>query len=126
MKNVPTEVNAGEKINISVNVTNTGKFDGDEVVQLYVTLPDSKLKKTIRALQGFKRISLKSGETKTVDFELNPSQFAARDEQNNAVVEAGKVQISIGGKQLDKEAIAVKKVVQAEVIVTGNRFVVSN
>ena len=67
-----------------------------------------------------------ASETKTVDFELNPSQFAARDEQNNAVVEAGKVQISIGGKQLDKEAIAVKKVVQAEVIVTGNRFVVSN
>ena len=126
LKNVPTEVNAGEKINISVNITNTGKFDGDEVVQLYVTLPNTKLRKPIRALQGFKRISLKSGETKTVDFELNPSQFAARDEQNNAVVEAGKVQISVGGKQPDDDAIAAKKVVQCNLQVVGDKFMVTN
>lgn len=126
LKNFPTEVNAGEKINISVSVTNTGRFDGDEVVQLYVTLPDSKLKKPIRALQGFKRISLKPGETKTVDFDLNPSQFAARDEQNNAVVEPGKVQISVGGKQPDGDAIVAKKVVQCNVQVVGAKFVVNN
>lgn len=126
LKNVPTEIKVGEKINVSVNVTNTGNFDGDEVVQLYVSLPDSKLKKPIRALQGFKRISLKAGETKVVDFELNPSQFAARDEQNNAVVEAGKVQISVGGKQPDAISIATKKVVQQDVKIVGDRFVVNN
>ncbi|MHB9142948.1 MAG: glycoside hydrolase family 3 C-terminal domain-containing protein, partial [Paludibacter sp.] len=126
IKNFPAEIPTGEKINISVNVTNTGKYEGDEVVQLYVSLPDSKLKKPIRDLQGFKRIHLKVGETQTVEFTLLPEQFAARDENNLAVVEPGKVLISIGGKQPDAKSIADKNGVQFEVKVAGDKFIVND
>jgi len=126
LKNAPTEIKAGEKINLSVNVKNVGKFDGDEVVQLYVSLPDSKLKKPIRSLQGFKRIHLKAGETQTVDFELIPEQFAVRDANNLAVTETGKVQISVGGKQPDAKSISEKNVIQFNVLVNGDKFFVNN
>lgn len=126
LKNIPAEIKAGEKIKIGVDVTNTGKVNGDEVVQLYVSLPDSKLQKTVRSLQGFKRIYLKAGEMQTVVFELTPEQFAARDANNIPVVEAGNVLISVGGKQPDVVSIADKNVVVSQVKVVGEKFVVNN
>ena len=77
-KSIPSSVQAGENIPVSVEVSNTGDKDGDEVVQLYVSLPESELRKPIRSLQGFKRIHLKAGETRTVEFVLQPQQFAGR------------------------------------------------
>lgn len=120
VKDMPASAKPGDNITISVDVKNTGKIDGDEVVQLYVSLPDSKLKHAIRSLQGFKRIHLKAGETKTVEFTLEPWQMAARDKDNFAVVEAGKVIISIGGKQPDKKAIATRQVVVKDVKLVGD------
>ncbi len=125
IENIPASVKTGEKISVSVNVTNTGDYDGDEVVQLYVSLPDSKLKKPIRSLQGFKRIHLKKGETQTVEFTLQPNQFAARNSDNVPVVEAGKVQLSIGGKQPDIASVAAGKVVQAIVEIQGDNYFVN-
>lgn len=121
IKNVPAEIKAGEKIKLAVDVTNAGKRDGDEVVQLYVSLPDSKLRKPIRSLQGFQRVNLKAGETKTVEFELIPGQLAARNADNLACVEPGKVLLSVGGKQPDNEAITRKQVVQAAVNIVGDK-----
>jgi beta-glucosidase len=126
LKNAPSVVDSGGTIKVKADVTNTGKIAGDEVVQLYVSLPDSKLQKSIRSLQGFRRIFLKAGETQTVEFELTPEQFAARDSNNVQVVEPGKVLLSIGGKQPDSQAIKAKKVVQTEVKVIGERYYVSN
>lgn len=125
VKNIPSSVKTGENITVSVDVTNTGNMDGDEVVQLYVSLPDSKLQKPIRALQGFKRIHLKKGETQTVEFTLKPHQFAARNADNVPVVEAGKVQVSIGGKQPDARSIAAGKVVQTLIETTGDNYFVN-
>ncbi len=123
---VPAEIKAGENIKVSVNVKNTSKISGEEVVQLYVSLPESKLQKPIRSLQGFKRISLKAGETKTVDFELKPAQFAARDNNNVQVVESGIVEISVGGKQSDESSLAIKKVLKSNVKVVGDKFIIAN
>lgn len=122
---IPEKVENGKDISVSVDVTNTGEMDGDEVVQLYVSLPDSKLQKPIRALQGFKRIHLKKGETQTVEFVLKPHQFAARNNENIPVVEAGNVLLSIGGKQPDTNAIKSAKVVQATVETIGDKYYVS-
>ncbi|MDR1743406.1 MAG: glycoside hydrolase family 3 C-terminal domain-containing protein [Dysgonamonadaceae bacterium] len=124
LKNFPSSVNAGDSIRVSADVSNIGAMDGDEVVQLYVSLPDSKLRKPIRSLQGFKRIHLKKGETQTVEFVLQPKQFAARDSENVPVVEAGNVQISIGGKQPDAQSIAAKRVVTATIDVKGDHYFV--
>ncbi|HPT44241.1 MAG TPA: fibronectin type III-like domain-contianing protein, partial [Paludibacteraceae bacterium] len=122
----PDEINIGEEIKLSVNVKNTGSMDGDEVVQLYVSLPDSKLKKPIRSLQGFKRIHLKKGETQTVEFSLKPAQFAARDDANLPVVQAGDVLLSIGGKQPDEKSIANRKVIQKIVKLRGDNLFIND
>jgi beta-glucosidase len=122
LKNIPSEIKTGEKIKIAVNVSNTGKVNGDEVVQLYVSLPESKLQKAVRSLQSFKRVHLKAGETQTVEFEITPEQFAARDANNVPVVEAGKVLISIGGKQPDVVSIANKNVVVSQIKVVGEKY----
>jgi beta-glucosidase len=91
LNNILSEVKAGDPMKISVQVKNTGKRAGDEVVQLYVSLPESAFQKPIRALQGFKRVSLNAGaKPKTVEFELKPTQFAARDKNNTQVVEPDK------------------------------------
>ena len=121
LNTIPKDIKAGDPIKISVQVKNTGKRTGDEVVQLYVSLPESRLQKPLRALQGFKRVSLKAGETKTVEFELKPTQFAARDKNNTQVVEPGKVEISIGGKQPDQKSVAVKNVVKCVVNIVGEK-----
>ena len=119
---VPAVITAGDHIRLSVNVTNTGKYDGDEVVQLYVSLPDSKFPVPIRSLQGFKRIHFNAGETKTVQFTVTPSQMAAFDDNSVAQVTAGNVLISVGGKQPSKQALQDKKVIQKVVGISGSTF----
>jgi len=122
LNNASKDIKAGEPIKVSVQVKNTGKRAGDEVIQLYVSLPESKLQKPIRSLQGFKRISLKAGESKNVEFELKPSQFAARDKNNTQVVEPGNVEISIGGKQPDVKSLAAKNVVKCHINIVGEKM----
>lgn len=115
MVSATNKVKAGQNINVKVKVKNTGKLAGDEVVQLYVSLPESKLTVPVRSLQGFKRIHLKAGETKEVSFTLKPDQFSATDDQGISKVLPGKVMISVGGKQPDAESLKTKKVVSGVV-----------
>lgn len=115
MVSATNKVKAGQNINVKVKVKNTGKLAGDEVVQLYVSLPESKLTVPVRSLQGFKRIHLKAGETKEVSFTLKPDQFSATDDQGISKVLPGKVLISVGGKQPDAESLKTKKVVSGVV-----------
>jgi beta-glucosidase len=72
------EIKDTEKLNVSVDVTNTGQMAGKEIVQLYTGAKD-KDDRVIRApkeLKGFEKVELKPGETKTVTFELDKSAFA--------------------------------------------------
>jgi len=94
-----SEVSPTESVEILVDVQNTGKLDGDEVVQLYVSNPDSSIPAPIRSLQGFDRVHIKSGEKKTVRFTLKPEQFAVVDEEGKFMVVPGKVELSVGGGQ---------------------------
>ncbi|WP_299017298.1 glycoside hydrolase family 3 protein [uncultured Polaribacter sp.] len=89
-------------IALSVKVTNTGKMDGDEVVQLYISHVASKNESPIRSLVGFKRIHLKVGETKKVTFTISPKQYAQLDSSGNTVYNAGEIRVSVGGKQPTK------------------------
>jgi len=116
---VSDEVTAGDDITVSVDVTNTGKMDGDEVVQLYVSHPDFKGNCPIRSLQGFKRTSLKAGEKQTVTFTLKADQVATFNAKGEQVVEAGKLQLAIGGSQPSAQSIAAKKVIETSTLVKG-------
>jgi beta-glucosidase len=119
--NAPQTIKAGDTARITAEVKNTGKMDGDEVVQLYVSLPKSQSWKTpIRTLQGFKRIHLKAGESREVEFLLAPSQMAVRNASDNAeIIASGALQLSVGGKQPDKKSIAKKQVVECKITIEG-------
>ena len=96
---LPKEVKMGENVTVSVKVTNSGERDGDEVVQLYLTDEKASTPRPIRSLEGFKRISLKKGESQIVSFTLEPRQLSMINNKDKQVIEPGYFTISIGGEQ---------------------------
>jgi beta-glucosidase len=94
---------AGERLEVSLEVTNAGDRDGDEVVQLYVRDVESSRPMPRKQLRGFHRISLKAGESRQVTFALSPERdFAYYDEGKKAfVVEPGEVEIQLGASSQD-------------------------
>lgn len=93
-------VEAGEAVNISVDVTNTGRRSGDEVVQLY-TRPAKAQARLNKELKGFQRVNLESGECKTVTFTLYINQLAAYHDGILAAVQPGNVDVMVGGSSAD-------------------------
>jgi len=93
-------INAGQPITVSVDVTNVGKIDGDEVVQLYLTDVAASAPVPIRTLVGFDRISLRPREKRTVTFTITPRQMSLIDDAGKRVIEPGEFLISIGGSQI--------------------------
>lgn len=90
------------RISVSVEVENTGRRQGDEVVQLYVRHTDSNVPRPLEELKGFRRITLKTGEKKTVPFELRAKDLAYWNEENSAwVVEPDHVELLIGSSSSD-------------------------
>jgi len=96
---LPQSLAAGEKVKVSVTVTNTGKMTGDEVVQLYLTDEKASTPRPLHQLEGFTRITLKPGESKVVDFTLEPRQFSIINDKEKRVIEPGYFTIAVGGKQ---------------------------
>lgn len=93
---------ANKPVKVSVQVKNTGTKDGEEVVQLYVAHQQTKGKIPVRALKGFRRILLKAGESRVIDFTIRSEDLSLVNETNgNTYQPKGKVQISVGGGQPD-------------------------
>ncbi|MBJ2174213.1 glycoside hydrolase family 3 C-terminal domain-containing protein [Aureibaculum sp. A20] len=91
------KIKANESTSVSIDVTNIGKFQGDEVVQLYIKDLESKEVRPLKSLRGIKRISLDPQETIQVNFTIKPEDLSFHDfEQNKQVVEPGLFQIGIG------------------------------
>lgn len=111
---IANEIEAGETITVSVDVENTGDFDGDEVVQLYVKHLDAKVPVPILAMQGFKRIHLLKGQKKTIEFSLDPKQMSVINNDNERVVMPGAIQIYVDGGQPDEQSLS------ANVLVSGS------
>ena len=99
-------INAGDELNASVTVTNSGKSAGDEVVQLYLKFPDVA-GAPIRALRGFQRIHLQAGASQKVEFHLNPRDMSMVTDIGDIIVAEGKYTISIGGSQPGTDAPSV-------------------
>ena len=96
---IPQNIVAGEKVKVSVTVSNTGKIEGDEVIQLYLTDEKASTPRPIRQLEGFSRITLKPGESRVLEFTLDPRQFSNINNKENRVIEPGYFTIAVGGKQ---------------------------
>jgi beta-glucosidase len=95
---VPKQVKIGDSVKMSVDVTNAGSRDGEEVVQLYIKGRGNP-GEPIRSLEGFQRIALKKNQTKIVEFTLKPEQLSHVLSDGRRVTDAGTIEISIGGQQ---------------------------
>ena len=91
-----------------VTVTNTGKRDGDEVVQLYIHHPAALIARPVKELKGFRRVHLKAGESQRIDFEITPEMLMYKDENGHDVLDQGAHDIMIGPNSSGQ---ALKKVV---------------
>jgi beta-glucosidase len=92
-------VKAGEPVEVTVDVTNAGERQGDEVVQLYLTDVAASAPVPIRTLVGFDRISLRPREKRTVKFTITPRQMSLIDNNDKRVIEPGEFRLHIGGNQ---------------------------
>lgn len=102
-------------VKVTAKITNTGKMEGEEVAQLYVSNPRDFVT-PIRALKGFKRINLKPGESQTVEFVLTSKELSVVDISGKSVPMKGKVQISLGGGQPSTQMIKSKSCVQGDIL----------
>ena len=87
----------GEKIEVSVDLKNTGKVTGKEVAQLYLQDEFASVVRPVKELKGFEMIELKAGETKTITFTLTDAELGFYNNQNEFVVEPGTFKIMVGG-----------------------------
>lgn len=88
-------------VTVSVDITNTGKRTGDEVVQLYLRDKVSSVIAYESVLRGFERISLKPGETKKVVFTLQPEDLQILDRHMEWTVEPGEFEVRVGASSTD-------------------------
>jgi len=87
-------------LRVSVTLTNTGAREGAEVVQLYVHDEVASVTRPVRALAGFRRVSLKPGEARTVDLQLTPKELGLYNQSMKFVVEPGKFRLFVGGSSV--------------------------
>ena len=115
-------VRANDSVNVSVDVTNTGDRDGEEVVQLYVRRPDIE-GAPIRALAGFERIALAAGETRSVSFILDGRAMSTVGEDGTRRILPGPVDLWIGGGQpVSREGLKPAAGMATSFEVTGSRI----
>lgn len=92
----------GSTVNVAVNVINSGNRQGTEVVQVYVRPLGSLIDRPVQELKGFARVSLNSGESKTVNIALNRDAFASYDSKSHSwIVPEGGYEIAVGSSSRD-------------------------
>jgi beta-glucosidase len=93
---------------VTVDVTNTGKMAGDEIVQMYIRDEIGSVTRPVKELKGFSRIHLRPGETKSVQFAITPDKLSFLDEDMNRVVEPGTFSIMVGPDSRNDKLMTVK------------------
>ncbi len=86
---------------VTVDVSNTGKRSGSEAVQLYIRQKCASVTRPVQQLAGFKRVELAPGETTTISFILTPSDISFINAKMERVVEAGELEVMIGGDSVN-------------------------
>ena len=94
-----SEINGTVKL--SVDVENTGEYDGKEIVQVYAKHLSSPFEVYNHKLAAFKAVEIAKDSTVTVEFEIKPRRLAVIDDDGNAVLEKGEIKLSVGGRQPD-------------------------
>jgi beta-glucosidase len=86
-----------EKVSVSVDVANTGNYDGKEVVQLYIRDLVGSVTRSLRELKGFQKIIIRKGEKKTVTFEISIEELKFYNSDLQFAAEAGQFEVFVGG-----------------------------
>ncbi|QOD60803.1 glycoside hydrolase family 3 C-terminal domain-containing protein [Polaribacter haliotis] len=94
-------INPSETTTVTCKITNTGNFDGDEVVQFYIRDEFASVARPILELKGFERIHLKKGASKNVSFKITPETLTMLNKKMERVVEPGTFRILIGASSND-------------------------
>jgi beta-glucosidase len=96
---------SGDEIaTITFNIQNAGNYDSDEVAQLYVSFPDSKVEMPVKSLKGFARLFIKKGETRTVSVSLKADDLKYWDTASKKwTLSPGKVNLCVGSSSADEK-----------------------
>lgn len=111
----PREVEREDQIKVKVKVKNIGSIEGDEVVQLYINDVVASVTRPVKELKGFKRITLKPGEEKTVEFTLTLDMLSFLNQDMRRIVEPGLFKVMVGSSSEDIRltgTFTVKKLVE--------------
>ena len=95
------ELKGEEKLTVSVNIKNTGKYKGEEVVQLYISDPVASISRSVKELKGFQKIMLAPGESKDVKFTVTPELLKFYNSNLEYNWEPGVFEVQIGGNSRD-------------------------
>ena len=95
------KMKSNEQIEVSVNITNTGKYDGEEIIQLYLRDKVASVVRPVKELKDFKKINLKKGETQTVKFIIDKEKLSFYNQKLQWVAEPGDFELMIGASSRD-------------------------
>jgi beta-glucosidase len=113
------KIREGQSVDIEVSLTNRGNYEGEEVVQLYITDMEASVRVPFYSLQDFKRVSLKPAESKTIKFTINTDMLKLINNSGESILEHGEFRISAGGSLPGKrsEELGMGRHVEAFLIV---------
>jgi beta-glucosidase len=97
----PSEINRDADVEVSIEITNEGKYAGDEIVQLYIHDIISLPTRPVMELKDFARIWLEPGETKTVNFKVTPEKLQSFDLNMNRTLQPGEFEIMVGKNSVE-------------------------
>lgn len=97
---------SGGELKLSVNVTNTGNYDADEIVQMYVRDLVGSVSRPVKELKGFERVNLKRGETKTVTFTITPEDLKFYNQALEFKNEPGEFEVMVGPNSRDLQKLS--------------------
>jgi beta-glucosidase len=101
----PAEIINGGTAKVSVDVTNTGTREGDEVPQLYIHQKVASVTRPVMSLKGFQRVTLKPGEKKTVEFTVTPDVLSMLNVDMHKVVEPGVFELMVGPSSAETKTV---------------------
>jgi beta-glucosidase len=95
------QISKTDSLIVSFDLSNTGKYEGEEIVQLYIQDEVASVTRPVKLLKGFQKIKLKPGEARKISFTISPDMLSFLDKDLQEVIEPGKFNVMIGGNSVD-------------------------
>ena len=120
--NIPASFNMGEEKNVTLDVTNTGDRDGDEVIQIYAAFPGSTVGRPIKKLVGFQRVSIPAGQTRHVSIPVRHDGFSYYDEGTHTFRTESSAELLIATSS-DDDDVKFRQTVGTAAVTVGETYI---